>query len=107
MGPVNAPGDTAFPSEFDSLSVNECTIKGNISDHSSMKAMKMVKQGKNNIIEGPSYKQRELSWKVKRRSNDKHYDVSIAAKYLISHRNKREAYKNYDYKCSCEDFKVC
>ena len=60
MGPVNAPGDTAFPSEFDSLSVNECTIKGNISDHSSMKAMKMVKQGKNNIIEGPSYKQRQL-----------------------------------------------
>ena len=65
----------------------------------------MIKWGNEYISSGPRIKGQELTWDVKSQTNNCNvYKVSIAPKQLKRFKGKRDYYKNYSYKCTCENF---
>ena len=67
----------------------------------------MVVKGKELLLGGPVVKGKEVSWMVESQTNSKKaYTVCITPKPLKKYKAKRDSYKNFSYKCTCENFKV-
>ena len=83
------------------------SIQNNISSSSYIKALKMSDRGDYFVLDGPGNQGSELLYLVKSQMDAKKcYYVSIAPKAIMTIKNKREFYKNYQYKCTCDDFKA-
>ena len=68
----------------------------------------MYENSQNSVIDGPQVQaNNEIVWIVKSQSDiNTCYFISIAPKRSLSVKNKREAYKNHGYKCSCKDLEI-
>ena len=67
----------------------------------------MSDRGDHFVLDGPCVDASEITWLVQsQKYTNQCYYVSIAPKAIMSIKNKREYYKNFIYKCTCEDHKV-
>ena len=98
---------TALPQEFQALIIDETVLKLNRSDYSFKKSWQMIVKGKELLLGGPVVKGKEVSWMVESQTNSKKaYTVCITPKPLKKYKAKRDSYKNFSYKCTCENFEV-
>ena len=76
-------------------------------EKSFQKAIDMASEGEKYVIDGPDVEERNVFWMIQSQTDaSKLYHVSILPNLLMTYKNTRECYKNFSYKCSCEDFKV-
>ena len=74
---------------------------------SYQKALNMVEEGDKYVLDGPIIEGRKVSWLVKSQNSESlAYNVTITPNLLMTYRSSRECYKNFVFKCTCEDFKV-
>ena len=99
---------TTFPSVFKQLKVTRDTIKFNIRENSYAKVLDMVNLGFFFITKEPEIQGRnEVLISVRSQVNcDTIYNVVISPRLLMTFKAKRDFFKNYQFKCSCDDFAV-
>ena len=98
---------TSFPQAFAKLLLTDSILKTNSSSSSFHNACKMFEFGNSYIVNGPSVNGREIVWKVQSQQNESQsYDIVFSANLLTTHKSIREKHKNFNYKCTCPDFKV-
>ena len=94
-----------FERLYDNLT--EAQVKVNMTDVSYKRCIEMLNQGDLFILDGPITEGRKVFWLVQSQNcKNLSYNVSITPNMLSTYRNKRETFKNFTYKCSCEAFKV-
>ena len=70
------------------------------------RATQMLEQSNDFVTSPPVVEgQNEIVFTVKGQCNsDLSYKINISPNLLMTNRNKRDRFKNFCYKCSCEDF---
>ena len=105
---VLQPPTFTFPPIFDKLKLTLTNIRTNISERSHDKAMLLSNHGDSYVIGSPVIKGKCQVVFVVRSQSDclVRYEVTIQQNVLSKFKNKREAYKNFKYNCTCKDMKV-
>ena len=97
-----------FPEVFEKLKITKEIIELNIRKSSYLKAVDMFNGGHKFELDKPTIEGRnEIVWRIKSQySSSANYLVKISPRILMSHKNMRNAFRNFNFKCSCEDFEA-
>ena len=111
MGVVEPSQNTSDSSEVlavvSTLCVTKTNLMSNVSSNSLAKANEMLKYGNTYVHLGPTEHAGGVTWTVTSQTNSNlYYSVIILPNVLIMHKSTQEKYKNFNFNCTCPDFKV-